>query len=798
MLRNFLRTALRSLAKNASVSSLNIIGLSAGMTAAVFIFLWVQNELSFDSYHPNAERVYRITTFLPSANWTWETTPLSLGPVLTREEPGLETLTRMQPAYSFALRVNNTPFAEKHAAYVDSNWFKVFHYDFIKGSPADFFSQPYSLLMTQSKAKKYFGDKDPIGNIVQVDSVAYRVAAVVKDAPANSSFQADMLVPLDALLSQPDQRKNETSWGNFNFLTFLRLRPTASPATVAANITRIMKANRKDASDQMSLMPLTGMHFETGLTSGGSAIEHANRKTVYIFSILGVFLLVIACINYVNLTTARASIRAKEIGIRKIIGAGKYSLFLQFLFESFVISLLSLLITIALVTLLMPFFRDLTERHFTTPLTSAATWKVLGITLAAATVLNGIYPALMLSSFRPLNVLRGATILRFKDVYLRKGLVILQFTFSIILIIGTIVIQRQLSFIQHTDPGYQRSQVFYFRLPWNLIRQRTTDEEHASLLSGIKQQLSAQTGIASVTIASQCIVDMHSSNSGSADWDGHDTSYVPTVFQLSADEDYLKTLQLQMQQGRWFDPRNSTDKHNFILNETAINEFNIRKPVLGQRFTFQRDTGKIIGVVKDFHFASLHQKIGPLVFFNHDNWRSSFFIKTEPGKTAVALAAAQKIWQSFAPNDAFDYTFLDDQFDSLYKADSKTSTLILLFSIIAILISCLGLFALAAFTAQQRIKEIGIRKVLGATVPNIIALLSRDFVRLVLLSVLIATPIAGFAMHKWLEDFAYHIPLSVGVFIAAGTIALLVAIFTISTQSIRAATTNPIKNLRTE
>ncbi|HXB09918.1 MAG TPA: FtsX-like permease family protein, partial [Puia sp.] len=239
-------------------------------------------------------------------------------------------------------------------------------------------------------------------------------------------------------------------------------------------------------------------------------------------------------------------------------------------------------------------------------------------------------------------------------------------------------------------------------------------------------------------------------------------------------------------------------KHNFILNETAINEFNIRKPVLGQRFTFQRDTGKIIGVVKDFHFASLHQKIGPLVFFNHDNWRSSFFIKTEPGKTAVALAAAQKIWQSFAPNDAFDYTFLDDQFDSLYKADSKTSTLILLFSIIAILISCLGLFALAAFTAQQRIKEIGIRKVLGATVPNIIALLSRDFVRLVLLSVLIATPIAGFAMHKWLEDFAYHIPLSVGVFIAAGTIALLVAIFTISTQSIRAATTNPIKNLRTE
>ena len=582
-------------------------------------------------------------------------------------------------------------------------------------------------------------------------------------------------------------------------MTFLRLRPTANPTTVAANITRIMRANRKnDAKDQMSLMPLKGMHFETGLTSGGSAIERANRKTVYIFSILGLFLLVIACINYVNLTTARASVRAKEIGIRKIVGAGKNSLFLQFMLESFVISMLSLLITVMLVTLLMPFFRGLTERHFTTPLTSAATWKVLGFTLLAATVLNGVYPALMLSSFRPLSVLRGSTVLRFKDVYLRKGLVILQFTFSIILIIGTIVIQRQLSFIQHTDPGYQRSQVFYFRLPWNLIRQRRTDEEHAALLSGIKHELSTRTGIAGVTIASQSIVDMHSSNSGSADWDGHDTSFVPTVFQLSADEDYLKILQLHMQQGRWFDPLNSTDKHNFVLNETAINEFNIRKPILGQRFTFQGDTGKIIGFVKDFHFASMHQKIGPLVFFNHDNWRSAYFIKTTPGKTAVALAAAQKVWQSFAPNDVFDYTFLDEQFDSLYKADSKTSTLILLFSTIAIIISCLGLFGLAAFTARQRIREVGIRKVLGASVTDLVALLSRDFLRLVLLSILIAIPLSWWAMHSWLDDFAYHIRLSAWYFVLAGVLATAIALLTVASQSIRAATANPVNNLRTE
>ena len=798
MLLNHLRTAIRNVWKQRSTNAINVTGLAAGMTAAILIFLWVENELTYDAYHPGADHVYRIRTHLSTANWTWETTPLLLAPTLTREDPELEAVTRFQFAYSLTLQLNNTPLTEKNAAYVDSNWFKLFHYDFVAGNPANFFSQPYSLLLTQSKAKKYFGDKDPIGSTLRIDSNTYRVAAIVKDLPANSSFQSDMLIPLDALLSQPDVRKNETSWGNFNYLTFVRLRPTASPAKVTADINRIMKANRKDDKDQMTLTPLTGIHFETGLTSA-SAIERSSRKTVYIFSVLGVFLLVIACINYVNLTTARASVRAKEIGIRKIIGAGRKSLFIQFMSESLVVSTVSLLITLLLITVLMPFFRELTGKHFAPPLGSLATWKVLGFTLLAATLLNGVYPALILSSFRPLNVLRGSTLLRFKDVYLRKGLVVLQFTFSIILIIGTIVIQRQLSFIQHTDPGYQRSQAFYFRLPWSLIKQRNSNpDQYATTLSTVKQQLLAQTGIAGVSVASQSIVDMSSSNSGSADWDGHDTSFVPTVFQMSVDEDYAKVLQLQLQQGHWFDPLNGIDKHNFILNETAVSQFNIRKPVLGQRFSFQGDTGKIIGVVKDFHFASMHKAIGPLVFFNKSGWRSMFVVKTEPGKTPTALAAAQKILQSLAPSEAFDYTFLDDQFDRLYKADAKVSTLILVFSIVAILISCLGLFALAAFTAQQRIKEIGIRKVLGASVPNIIGLLSRDFVRLVGLSIVIATPIAAYAMHKWLEDFAYHIPLSAGFFIAGGSLALVVAILTVSSQSVRAATSNPIKSLRNE
>jgi len=795
MIKNFFLSTRRTLTRYKSVSLLNIFGLSAGMTAAVLIFLWVQNEVSYDNYHPDAARIYRITTHIASANWTWESTPFPLAWHIRSEIPDVESVTRIEET-SPIFRVNDELFTEKKGAYVDSNWFNIFHYDFLEGNARDFLSRPFNLALTRSKAKKYFGEMNPIGQIIHIDSLDFRVAAVLRDIPANSSFGYDVLIPLDAYVSNPDNRKNELEWGNFNVLTFIKLRPTAKPEKVAAAITGIMNNNRPKQGDRMSLTPLTSIHFESDLTFKGD-MQQGNRTTVNIFIILGIFLLTIACINYVNLTTARASLRAKEVGIRKIVGAGRKTLFIQFVTESMAISTIALLITILLVSLVLPAFSRLTDRNFVAPFASPGIWKILGLTLLTATVLNGVYPALLLSSFRPLNVLKGATILRFKDVYLRKGLVVLQFTFSIVLIIGTIVIQRQLSFIQHADPGYNRSQLFYFDLPWQAFHNKT-QEQSGSMIRDIKHELSSQTSVDAVTNASSSIVNIGSSNSGSADWDGRDTTFNPTIHPLSTDQDFFKVLQLKMQQGRWFDPHMITDRHNFILNETAINEFNIRKPVLGQRFIFHRDTGRIIGVVKDFHFASLHEKIGPVVIFNHEGWRSGFYIKTRPGNTTRALAAARATWLRYAPDKPFDYTFLDDEFDSLYKADRKVSTLILLFSAIAIIISCLGLFGLAAFTAQQKIKEIGIRKVLGATIANIVALLSRDFLRLVLLSVFIAIPIAWWAMYHWLQDFAYHIPLGAWIFVGAGVLATGIALLTIGSQSLRAATANPVKNLRTE
>ncbi len=792
MLKNFLHTAWRSLRKNTTASLLNIIGLSAGMTAAVLIFLWVNNEMSYDRYHPDASHIYRITTRLTEAKWTWESSPYWLAAPITARIPEVKSLACFHTAWGNVgtkVRVGDDVFSEQHCAYIDTSWFSLFHYDFLRGDPAGFFRHPFNVLLTRSKAQKYFGEQDPIGRTIRVDSIDYRVAAIVRDNPANSSFQFDMLIPVAAWLTNADNRQTGLAKGNFNFETFLQLRPDARPEQVATALNTLYAKGESHNQVEFSLIPLKDIHFESDLSSSfGGVIEHANGKTVRIFSVLGIAILLIACINYINLTTARAGTRAKEVGVRKIVGAGKPSLFLQFSVETATVSFASLLITVLLVWLLMPFFRNISERNYPNPLSSATTWTIIGCTMLAVTILNSIYPALMLSSFRPLNVLKGVTLLQFKDAWLRRGLVVFQFTFSIILIAGTIIIQRQLFYVQHLDQGYNRSQIFRFyldRLNWDRAE-------------SIKQDLLAQSSIENASFANESIVHMGNFNSGSADWDGHEKNFTPTVYQFQADENYAEVMGIRLQQGRWFDPTRPEDKHNFILNETAIKVFNLHKPVLGQRFTFQGDTGKIIGVARDFHFASLHEKIGPFVFYRYSGPKSFIFIKTRPGKAPAALADAHSIWRHYFPDQPFDYSFLDDDFDHLYKADSKTSTLMLLFSAIAIVISCLGLVGLAAFTAQRRIKEIGIRKVLGATLTDIITLLSWEFLRLVLLSVLIATPVAWWATSLWLRDFAYHIPLGGWTFALAGAIAIGIALVTVSTQSLKAAASNPAKNLRTE
>jgi putative ABC transport system permease protein len=791
MIKNYFTTAWRSIFKNKGTALINITGLSVGITAAVLIMLWVQNEMNFDNYHPGSDNVYRLTTSTKENNWIWEATPLLLAGAIKKDVPQVKNVAKLYHGNWAVFNINNNLTYEKTCAYVDDNWFDIFHYDFIAGNAKAFMNDANSIILTASQAKRYFGDRDPMGIVIRVDSMDYVVKGIVKDAPANSSFQYTSFIPLANLLKDPDRRANDEQWENTNYITFAQLEPGTNIPNVANKITAVYEKNSGDKGVFISLIGLKDMHFETEIQN--SVFTHGNKNTVYIFSILAFLLLLVACINYVNLTTAKASVRAKEVSVRKMVGANRIQLFYQFIAEAFLVSFISLIATLILIQICLPYFNAISGKNFAIPLTSVNMWRIIGITLLAALLLNSIYPALLLSSFKPLQVFRGNTLLKVNDKLFRKGLVIVQFTISVILIASTIIIYSQMQFIQRRDPGYNRSQVVAFLLPPSI-----GGPKKEAIVKIIKQQLLSQSSIQGVTVANQPISDIGSLSSGSADWDGHDTTYNPKIAQLSTDADFQKTMQLQMKEGRWFEQGNEVDKNNVILNETAVAALKIHQPVIGQRFTFKGRAGQVIGVVKDFNYKSLHDKTGPLVAFNDPNWQRFFMVRIAAGNTSQAVKAIENVWKEIVPGNPLEYNFLDDAFNEMYKEDRKVSSLIFIFAIIAVVISSLGLFGLAAFTAEQRTKEIGIRKVLGATVSNITRLLSKDFVKLVCIAILVATPVAFWAMNTWIQNFAYRIDIKWWMFLGAGLFALLIALITTSFQAIKAALANPVKSLRTE
>jgi len=777
---------------------INVFGLGVGMAAAVLIALWVQNELSFDKLQPDAKNIYRIKVRLSiskTETWVWENSQYVLGDFAQRQIPEITDVTRLKSHYGdLNMRYGDRLITEKKSAYVDDHWFKIFHYDVVDGSTDGFVKNPFSIIITESTAKKYFGDNEAVGKVLRLDTVNYQVQAVVKDNPANSSFQYNLLMPIAAQFTDPQQKKNALEWGNYNYLTFLKLRPGANTASVATKIKSIVHQNKKgDKGDQkFELISLPDIHFENDLQS--SSILHGNRTMVNVFMVLGALLLITACINYVNLTTARASLRSKEVSVRKIVGADRLHLFGQFMSESLLVSFLALVLALILVEAAMPWFKTFTGKAFENPFMSPVILLILGVTLLVSFLLNGLYPAALLSSFQPLNVFRGKSVLNFKDVNLRRVLVVAQFTISVVLIVGTLVIYRQLRFIQTMDPGYNRSQVFSFSFPYWTIPHfdyKKSDE----LLKTVKQQLKEQSATSNVAMAGSGLVDFGNASSGGFDWAGRPKDFDPSFAPLRADVDFQNLMQIRMKEGRWF--RNDiSDQKNAILNETAVKLTGLHEPIIGQRFVHQGDTGVIIGVVQDFHYKSLHDKIGPMVISNNPG--EGFYIKTAPGNTAAAIAAAGKIWKQYFPNTPFAYDFLDETYNNLYKQEQQSSVLITLFALIAIFISALGLLGLAAFAAEQKVKEIGIRKVLGASMQHIVRLLSVDFIKMVCIASVIAFPLAYWAMNKWLQGFAYRISLSWWIFIGAAAIALLIALITVSFQAIKAAVANPVNSLRSE
>ncbi|WP_259016947.1 ABC transporter permease [Emticicia fluvialis] len=798
MISNYLKLAIRNLLKNKVSSFINIGGLAVGMAVAVLMLLWVQNELSFDTYHEKADRIRQIITHNKvnkEDTWHWATTPLPLA-AQVKQLPEIESVTRVTGAFwnGASMKTGNWASIEKKVACVDENWFEMFDYKLVDGNLNEFGQNPRSIIMTESKAMQIFGSTKASGKIIRIDTLDYMVRAVFKDNPTNSSFQYDFILPMAAHLSNPNTFENENNWNNFNYETFVLLKPGADASKIDQKVTRVIQYARRDVKTGeinkdivLEAEPLAAIHTDgIGRFTGA---PQGNAKTTYVFLVLAFIILLTACINYVNLATARASLRAKEVSVKKIIGAGYRQVLVQFMVESILMCLVALAAALGLIYGLLPIFNNLADKKFIIDLTNITIWQVLAGTTTMAILLTGVYPSILLSSFQPIRALKGINVLQSNNSSFRKTMVVVQFVVSSVFLIATLVVFQQIEFIRNMKLGYEKANIFEFTIPWN-IREKID-------IQSVKSRLLAEASVEGVTLASQNIVEIKSTHSGSLDWDGRPADFEPTVALFSAEYDFQKLFALKMADGRWFEQNNTADNDNVVLNEAAIRKFKIKNPV-GKRFNLHGRKGVIIGVVKDFHYKSIHEKIEPLVVFNSTNWRGSVFVKPTKGKEQQAIRASEKIWSEFIPNRPLEYKFLNETYNNLYKTEQRTATLFNAFAIVAVVVSCLGLFGLAAFAAEQRTKEIGIRKVLGASVAGITVLLSTDFLKLVGIAFICAIPLSYYFMDKWLQDFAYHITIQWWFYACIGLLIFVISIATVGYQSIKAALKNPVKSLKAE
>lgn len=796
MLKNYIKIALRQLSRNAIFSFINIIGLAIGLACFMLIASYVYFELSYDNFHEKGDHIFRLTS---KARWNGEmhefsTTPTAAYPTFHREFPEVESGVRIAN-YSSIVRYKDKLFEEDQFFYADSSFFEMFSFEVERGNPTTMLDDIGNVVITASMAEKYFGDKDPINEVIRVGSGEreLQVVGVVADPPANSQIKFNFVAPFHAL-----ENWRREIWGSANFITYLQLStPDAAPELerkIRTYMDEVM--GEGDSGDYLTyvLQPMRDVHLRARVEGGlepGSDIRY-----VYIFSAIALLILIIACINYMNLATARSADRAREVGIRKVVGAERGQLFRQFLGESAVVTFLALLVGIFIAQLLMPIFNQFTNREmpfvFFENGYAMAGLVALGVIVS---LIAGIYPALMIAGFKPISVLRGNFKTSGGAVALRRVLVIFQFAVSIFLIVGTIVVQSQLSFIQNRKLGYNKDQLLILPI----------DSKISARLDRFKTEFQAVPNVKSVTVATESPTFIEG---GYSLWaEGYPEDFNMQVVAKAIDKDYIPTLEIEMLAGSNFteadykqvNKEDSAEKYyHFLLNESAIQELGWNpEEAIGKRANLNGRVGEIKGVVENFHFASLHHEIRPLVLFIDNVQLWQFLLKVD-GEIAPAISALEQKWKALAPHRPFEYHFLDEEFDQLYEAEQRTGSIAAVFAMLAIVIACLGLLGLTAFAAQQRTKEIGIRKVLGASVLDLISLLSKDFLLLVIVSMFIAFPLAWWAMSSWLQDFVYRIDISWWVFALAGFVALAIALFTVASQAVRAARINPADTLRSE
>ena len=778
MLTNYLKVALRNLTRNKGFSFINISGLAIGMAICILIMLWVQDEYNFDRFNEKADNIYRI---LYSYNVNGETrqhwrTPPPMARTIKEKYPEILDAARFYNEGSVLLSVGDKKL-KVQAGYTDRNIFNIFTLPFIQGDPEHALNDPNSAVISQKMAEIFFPDADALGKVISINNdIDLTVDGVLAELPAGSHLEFDFLMQFSRL-PEVHGYGSEEDWGDFGFNTFVLLNEGARTESVEENINICIDEIIPELGREFFLQPLLDIHLYNLDGSPGM------MNYIYIFSSIAIFILLIACINFMNLSTARSMQRSREIGVRKVVGAVRNQLKTQFLSESILLAFLSLLLAVVFAELLMPIFNELTEKQlFLNIFNSEMLILLFGITVFTG-LISGLYPAFLLSAFKPVSVLKGSN--QSSSSGLRKALVVLQFTLSIILIFSTIVVSNQMKYIRNRKLGFSKENVVY--LPLN--------NKFFEKSEALKNELLKNPNIKSVTRTSSQLGLYPKWSTTIDQWEGNDGQQELNLPLISCDKDFIKTFGLQMIAGEFYskDAYSEEEEFEYILNETAIRMANIKNPI-GKSFA----DGVIKGVVKDFNFRSLHSQIQPLALLAIPEWDNYVAIKISGNDIPATIEFIEKVSRDLAPDFLFEYNFLDDEFDNLYRAEIRLGKLFNYFAFFAIIISSLGLLGLSSFMIQKRTKEIGIRKVLGSSVMQVVKLLSTDFTKWVILANLIALPIAYVIMHKWLQSFAFKADIGAIVFLVSGGVTLLISFLTVSFQTIKAANYSPVKALKYE
>jgi putative ABC transport system permease protein len=803
MISNYLKTGWRNIIKNKGTFSVNIIGLALGISSVIMIMLYVSSELSYDRFNEKADRIARVV-FRANINGEEMNEAVVMAPVaqtLKNDLPEVTDATRLAKSYNNRLEYNGTYYGQSSMGYVDPNFFSVFTLPIINGNQKTPLDKPNSAVISETLAKNIFGSADPVGQTIKVTNrdKDYTVSAVMQDIPENSHFHFDILA---STLGYANAKK--TSWMQSDFFTYLVLKEDAQIAEVEAKLPAITKKYmgpqmidaigmsyeefQKDNELGLFLQPLTDIHLHSDFSDATTLEEGGDIKYVYIFSIVAIFMLVIACINFMNLATASASKRSKEVGIRKVLGSNKKQLIYQFLSEAFISTLLATMLAIVIFAISLPGFNQLAGKsiEFYSLLKPIYILSLFGLILLI-TVLAGGYPAFYLSSFNPLNALKSKFSGRGKNSGIRGGLVVFQFVISAGLILSTLVVKEQMIYIQNKDIGYEKDQLLVVRNTYLL----GNNEDN------FIQEIKNDTRVENVTHSAFVPAGESDNEVGGIFLNGE---FLRRMYFYNVDENYIPTMGLELLAGRNFSKSYGTEKDNVIINETAAEALGFGNSAVGK--TFQRDTDEgpkdihVIGIIKDFNWKSLHQEIDPLIL--KMNPYGGMIVRSKTADMSGIIENLNSDWNSYKPKEALNYSILDDSFNHTYLKERKMGTILTLFAILTIIVACLGLFGLVTFTAEQRFKEIGIRKVLGSSATQIVALLSKDFIKLVGISFLIAFPLSYYLMNKWLQDFAFRVEIKWYLFLLAAIITLGIAFLTIGIKSFRAASMNPIKSLKTE